>query len=103
MALCCTWHALRFAAHGNTLCMYTDSLSLPSNEWQQLTYPGPAPPPRTYHVLVTFAEALVIHGTQAPPFITLALDFDVTTSQAASTWTWLEGTACFETPGASHF
>ena len=85
MALCCTRRTLNFAAHGNTLCMYADSLSLPSSEWQQLTYPGPAPPPRTYHVLVTFAEALVIHGTQAPPFIILALDFDLTTSQAALT------------------
>jgi hypothetical protein len=40
----------------------TDSLNFPSNSWQRLSVPVLAPPPRTFHVLVAFLEAIIVHG-----------------------------------------
>jgi hypothetical protein len=44
------------------LLLFTDSLNFPSNSWQQLSIPVLSPPPRTYHVLVAFLEAIIIYG-----------------------------------------
>jgi hypothetical protein len=46
----------------NGLVLHTDSLSLPSNVWRQLSIPVLIPNPRAYHVLVAFTEAIIIHG-----------------------------------------
>jgi hypothetical protein len=48
--------------NANGLVLSSDSLTFPSNSWQSLDIPALVPPPRTYHVLVAFLEAIIVHG-----------------------------------------
>ena len=61
------------------LVLYTDSLNFPSNTWRELSIPALAPPPRTYHVLVAFTDAIIVHG---------GINFDVARRDSVLRDTW---------------